>query len=136
MNNWVFAASLSFVCWGVWAFIPKITTRYIDPMSAIVFETVGGIVMGFVVFALLAFRPQIHPRGIGLAMITGVLGMTGALGFLFAVRSGKVSVVAMFTAMSPVVTILLAHFFLKETITLKEGLGMLCAFAALVLFAI
>jgi len=91
--------------------------------------------MGFIILALVGFRPEAHPKGVGLAVITGVLGITGALGFLFAVKSGKVSVVAMFTAMSPIVTILLAHFFLKESITLKEGLGMVCAFAAIVLFA-
>jgi len=135
MNNWFVAASVAFVCWGIWGFIPKITTQYINPMSAMVFEAVGVIAMGFLILAVLGFRPEIHPKGIGLAMTTGVLGITGALGFLFAVKMGKVSVVAMFTAMSPVLTIVLAHFFLKESITLKEGLGMLCALAAIVLFA-
>jgi transporter family protein len=135
MHNWFLAASVSFVCWGIWGFIPKITTRYINPMSAMVFEAVGVIIMGFVILAVLGFRPETHPKGVGLALITGVLGITGALGFLFAVKSGKVSVVAMFTAMSPIVTILLAHFFLKESITLKEGLGIVCAFAAILLFA-
>jgi len=61
--------------------------------------------------------------------------MIGALGFLFAVKSGKVSNVVMFTAMSPILTILLAYLLLKEPITLREGLGMLFAFAALFLIA-
>ena len=135
MNSWAVAASVAFICWGIWGFIPKITTQYINPMSAMIFEAVGVIIMGFIILAVVGFRPEAHPKGVGLAVITGVLGITGALGFLFAVKSGKVSVVAMFTAMSPVITILLAHFLLKESITLKEGLGMLCAFAALVLFA-
>jgi transporter family protein len=101
-----------------------------------VFEAIGVTIMALFILAFLGFRPDIHPKGIGLGILTGVLGITGALGFLFAVKSGKVTVVAMFTALSPVVTILLAHFFLNEPITLKEGLGILCAFAAIALFAI
>ncbi len=134
MNNWVLPAIATFICWGIWGFIPKITTQYINPMSALIFEAVGEVIMGFAVLVLVSFQPEIHPKGIGLAILTGILGLAGALGFLFAVKSGKVSVVAMFTAMCPIVTILLAYFLLKEPITLKEGLGMVFAFAALFLF--
>jgi transporter family protein len=134
MNNWILPAFVTFICWGIWGFIPKITTRYINPMSAIVYESVGVGVMGIVVFTIIGFRPEVHAKGICLAIITGVLGITGALGFLFAVKSGKVSIVAVFTAMSPVITILLAYFFLKEPISVREGCGLLCAFAAIYLF--
>jgi len=105
-------------------------------MSALIFESIGVVIAGFAALALLGLRPETHPKGIGLGILTGIVGMIGALGFLLAVRSGKVSVVAMFTAMSPVVTILLAHLLLSEPITLKEGLGILCAFAAMVLLAV
>ena len=135
MKAWILPASVTFICWGIWGFIPKVTIRYISPMSAIVFEAVGVALAGVVGLAIVGFRPDLHPKGIGLAMVTGLIGMVGALAFLFAVKSGKVSVVAMFTAMSPVVTILLAHFFLSEPITLREGLGMLCAFGGMVLLA-
>jgi transporter family protein len=132
--NWLLPATVTFVCWGIWAFIPKITIRYIHPMSAVIFEAIGVIIAGLVVLALVGFRPEVHPRGVGLAVLTGLLGVTGALGFLFAVKAGKVSVVAMLTAMYPLMTLLLSHFLLKEPITLKEGLGILCALAAIVLF--
>ena len=134
MSNWILPTIVTFICWGIWGFIPKITTQYISPMSAIIYETIGAGIMGFVVLTLIGFRPEIHAKGIGLAIATGVLGMTGALGFLFAVKSGKVSIVAMFTAMSPVITILLAYFLLKEPITLREGLGLLFAFTAIYFF--
>jgi transporter family protein len=134
MNNWILPAFVTFICWGIWGFIPKITTRYINPMSAMVYESIGVGIMGGVVLITLGFRPEVHAKGIGLAIVTGVLGITGALGFLFAAKSGKISIVAVLTAMSPVITILLAHFFLKEPITVREGLGLLCAFAAIYLF--
>ena len=135
MKAWILPASVTFFCWGIWGFIPKITIRYISPMSAVVFEAVGVAVAGVIGLTMVGFRPDLHPKGMGLAILTGLLGMVGALAFLIAVKSGKVSVVALFTGMSPVVTILLAHFLLSEPITLREGLGMLCAFAAMALLA-
>ena len=135
MKAWILPASVTFLCWGIWGFIPKITIRYISPMSALVFEAVGVAMAGAVALAIVGFRPDLHPKGIGLAILTGLLGTVGALGFLIAVKSGKVSVVALFTGMSPVVTILLAYFLLKEPITLREGLGMACAFMAMALLA-
>lgn len=135
MSSWFLPAFATFICWGIWGFIPKITIRYVNPMSALIFESIGVAIAGFTALALLGFRPETHPKGIGLGILTGIVGMIGALGFLLAVRSGKVSVVAMFTAMSPVVTIVLAHLLLNEPITLKEGLGILCAFAAMALLA-
>lgn len=135
MNNWLLPALIAFVCWGIWAFIPKITIRYISPTSAMIYEAIGVGIMGFVVLTIIGFRPEIHVKGISLAVLTGILGIGGALGFLFAVKSGKVAIVAMLTALYPVLTILLGYIFLKEPISLKEGLGMLFAIVALVLFA-
>ena len=136
MTTWILPASVTLVCWGIWGFIPKITTRYISPMSAMIYETIGAMIVGLVVLTLVDFRPDVHIKGICLAITTGIIGLTGALCFLFAVKSGKVSVVAMFTAMSPVITIALGYLVLKEPVTLKEGLGILSAFTAIFFFTV
>ncbi len=136
MSNWFLSAFVALICWGIWGFIPKITIRYINPMSALVFEVIGVIIVGLIVLSFLGFRPEVHPKGIALAILTGIIGMTGALGFLMAVKTGKVSIVAMVTAMAPIVTILLAYFLLGERISLKEGLGIVFALAAISLFVI
>jgi len=135
MNDWLLPAFGALFCWGFWSFIPKITIRYLHPMSAMVYEALGAAIAGFSILAILGFHPESNPKGIGLAILTGVLGMVGALGFYYAVKYGKVSVVAVLTAMYPIVPIFLGYFLLKEPITLKEGLGILFAFVALILFA-
>jgi len=38
MKQWLLPTFGAFVLWGLWSFIPKITTKYISPKSAIVFE--------------------------------------------------------------------------------------------------
>ena len=136
MKEWLLPASLTMICWGIWGFIPKITTRYINPLSASVFEGLGSAIFALIIFFSLSFKPEVHPKGMSLAFMTGLLGMLGALFYLFAMLKGKVSVIATLVALNPAITIGLAYFFLKEPITLKEGLGMVFACIAIVLFTV
>ena len=136
MATWMLPAFLAFICWGIWGFIPKITTRYISPMSAMIYEAIGAVIVGLIVSARIGFRPDVHIKGTCLAIATGIIGLTGALCFLFAVKSGRVTVVAMLTALSPVITVTLGWLVLKEPLHLKEWLGILSAFAAIFFFTI
>ena len=136
MKEWLLPASMTMICWGIWGFIPKITTRYINPLSASVFEGLGSAIFALIILFTLSFKPEIHPKGVPLAFITGLLGMLGALFYLFAMTKGKVSVIATLVALNPVITIGMAYLFLKEPITVKEGVGMVFAFVAIVLFTV
>jgi transporter family protein len=51
------------------------------------------------------------------------------------VSKGKASVVITMTALYPLVTILLSFFFLRETITIKQGIGILFALLAMLFLA-
>ena len=53
MKEWVLPTIGTFICWGLWSFIPKITTKYIDPKSAVIYEVVGGIFLSLVVLYFL-----------------------------------------------------------------------------------
>jgi len=136
MKAWLLPASMTMICWGIWGFIPKVTTRYIQPLSASVFEGLGSAVFGLIILFYLGFKPEIHPKGVSLAFITGLLGMLGALFYLFAMPRGKVSVIATIAALNPVITISLAYFILKEPITMKESVGMVFAVVAIILFTV
>lgn len=135
MREWILPAMVSFACWGLWGFTAKLATRYISPRSAMVYEVLGGLLVAAIVLYLLNFRLDVHPKGIFLALITGALGIIGALGFLYAVSKGRVSLVVSFTALYPVLGILLAVVILKEPITLKQGVGIILALIAMLLVA-
>ena len=135
MKEWLLPTFGTIVFWGLWGFIPKITTKYISPKSAIVFKTLGGIILGIVILISLNFKPDIHPKGVLLAVLTGLLGFAGALCFLYAALKGPISLVAVLSALSPIITVLLAMFFLNETITIKQGLGIVLGLGAVVLIA-
>jgi transporter family protein len=125
----------TFVFWGLWGFFPKLTTRYINPVSAMVYESIIGLPIGLIILATLNFKPEVHPRGIFYASLTGVLGILGALGYLTAVRRGDVTLVSSFTALSPALTILLATVLLGERLVLRQYLGIGLAFVAMMLIA-
>jgi len=135
MKEWVFPALGTFIFWGFWGFVPKITTRYISPKSAIVYEVLGGFLVAIIVMYSMNFRPEINPKGFAMAITTGVFGFLGALCYLLAVSKGPVSLVVTLTALYPVLSVLLAVIILNEPITLKQGVGIILAVGAMLLIA-
>ncbi len=133
MPHWAAPAAIAFVCWGIWAFLPKITTRYIDPKSAIVYEAIGGLLVALVVLAMLGLKPAVDGRGIALAVVTGILGVLGALAYLYAVVKGPVTLISAVTALYPILAIMLAYLFLNEAISVKQGVGIVLGLVAIVL---
>ncbi len=135
MKEWILPAMVTFVAWGLWGFIPKITTRYISPQSAILYEAAAGVFVGLLVLFLPNFRLQVHPVGVTLALLTGLVGFLGAFSYLIAVSRGQVSLVVTLTALYPILSVFLAIVLLQEPITLKQGFGILLALAAMILIA-
>ena len=135
MKEWLLPTLGTVVLWGLWGFFPKITTQYIDPQSAIVYEVLGGILLAAI--ALFVFNVQLNtnPTGIALAIATGTLGFTGAYLFLTAVSKGPVTLISTVSALYPVVSIFLATIFLHETVTLRQGVGIALAILAVILVA-
>lgn len=136
MKPWIFPAMFTFIFWGLWGFIPKITTRYISPTSAVVYEALIGLPVALIIMAIMRFQIQTEPRGVLLASITGVLGLLGALGYLVAVTRGPVSLITAFVALAPALTILLAMVFLGETLVVRQWVGVGMALVAALLIAI
>jgi transporter family protein len=135
VTHWLLPTTAAFFCWGIWAFLPKLTTRYIDPKSAIIYEAAGGLIVALAVLILIVFKPATEPRGIMLALSTGVLGAAGAFAYLYAVTKGPATLVFTATALYPILAIVLAYFFLNEAVTLKQGIGIVLGLIAMVLIS-
>ncbi|UCB44435.1 MAG: EamA family transporter [Spirochaetota bacterium] len=135
MKNWFLLSLITVVLWGFWGFLPKLTTQYISPKSALLYQVIGTVIVGIVALATVHFRPETHPRGVLLGIITGIAAYSGAMAFLYAISKYKASVVIPMTALYPLVAILLSYVFLHEPITVKQGIGIFLALGAMVLFA-
>lgn len=135
MTSWLLNSLVALVCFGFWAFLPKIAVRYLSPKSAVIYEVLGVFAAGCVFFLVVGKTIGTDMRGILPAMLTGVLGTVGFLCFLNALTVGSVSVVATLTALYPAVTILLAVVFLQESVTLRQVAGMGLAIVSVILLS-
>lgn len=136
VDDWVVYAALVFLCWGLWAFIPKITVKYLDPKSAFLFEVVGGVLVALVLVVFFGFKIQTHPVGVSLAVLSGVLGFLGGLFFLFAITKQNASIVVSATSLYPIIPIALALIVFQESISLTQGAGIALAMAAVYLLTL
>jgi transporter family protein len=68
----------------------------------------GGVAIAAGMLIALGPRLEWDMRGAGLAFVTRVLGVVRALGYLFAVLRGPVTLITTLTALYPILTLLLA----------------------------
>jgi len=83
------------------------------------------------------WRKQAHEnRFLWIAGSAGVLEATGSLLYMKSASEGRLDVAAVLASLYPVVTILLAAWFLKERTTSSQALGMALALGAVVLVSL
>ena len=133
MPAWLMPALVAFFCWGIWAFIPKLTTQYINPSNALLFQALGGLAVSLGILLIWGFKPDLNSRGVSYALITGFLGFVGSLAYMYALMRGPLSLVAIVTALYPVLTLLLAYLFLHETVTMTQACGIALGLIAIIL---
>jgi bacterial/archaeal transporter family protein len=131
--NWLIYALCSTVLYGCWGFFSKLATNHINSYSVLIYETLGTVLVALFVLVRLEFKPQVEAWGIFYALLIGIFGVLATLFFLLAVSQGQASVVITLTALYPVVSIVLAAVILRESITLRQGMGIALAIAAMLL---
>jgi uncharacterized membrane protein len=99
-----------------------------------IYAIMGNLLVAMGVFAAIGGKPEVHGKGITFALLAGICGALGLILYIYALKLGKTAVVITLTALYPLVGILLSCIFLKEPITLRQGLGMVFAITAMVLF--
>lgn len=142
--SWLALSLGALATWGVWGVFGKIASGYLDGRSLFFYQLATGLVVVFIAFAITGFRPQlmavppatgINP-GIKWAIATGVVSALGQILYFSALGKGKASIVVLMTGLYPVVTILLAFFILKETITWTQGAGIFLAIVSMTLLSL
>ncbi len=132
---WFWLAAVVLISWGIVGLLQKLSTNHLSGESATIW-----LIVGFVLF-----QPLVWPgtavlhypmRGVARGLLSGSLNALGAWALLAALWSGgKASIVSPFTALYPLVVVIVAPFILHESITLLQGIGVLCALVAVVLLS-
>ncbi len=134
--GWFVPAAVVLLAWGVVGIFQKLATNYISAKSTLIWQTVGFFL--FLPFVTPAESLSTYTgRGLAYGLLAGALTNLGSW-FLFAAlkSGGKVSIVAPFCALYPLIVVVLAPFLLDETITALQGLGVVCALVAIVLLSL
>ncbi len=135
LTTWLPAALVALFSFGFWGFFSKLTLLHVDSKSALVYQTLGVLIVGLFTFYMLNYKPATNVRGISFGILTGVAYGIGCLFYLIAADKGKVTTVVTMTALYPLITIILSYLVLHETISIKQYAGIALALAAIYLMA-
>jgi len=135
MAQWLPAALLALLSFGLWGLFSKLALVYIDSKSALIFQTAGVLLVGIITLSMLNFKPAVDAKGLGFGLLTGIAYGVGCLFYLMAADKGKIVTVVTLTALYPLVTIILSYFLLQETISIKQFFGILLALGAIYLMS-
>jgi transporter family protein len=138
MDKWMVDSLIAFLLWGIWGFLGKLASRSLDHRQ-LVFLSLAGYSLVFLFVALRGWGRgvlQASPKGVGLALATGLLSGAAYFFFYLGISRGEASRIVTITALYPVVSGLLAFLILRESVTVTKILGMAMAFGGLILLSI
>jgi transporter family protein len=135
---WLAFSLLTIALWGVWGALTKVVSADIDAYMNQVLFAIGVLpVMAMVLLSGRLSGGVNRKRGILYAFVTGVLGGTGNIAFFMAFsEGGKASVVVPATSVSPLVTVILGYFLLKERASGYQKAGLALAMVAIYLLSL
>lgn len=125
---------LTIALWGVGAFLGKTVLKEERAISTYLWEAMGTLTIALLVslyckkeflFVLSSFNWW--------GYLFGILWGIGTVTFIIALKSAPASIVLPLTSLYPLITALLAIFFLNEPLTIKTGTGIVLAVLAAVL---
>ncbi len=128
---WFIPAVSALVLWGVWGLFQKLATNQMPTRN--LFSSFGAFTVVLIMAAIIRFPQQVNFEGTFFAVLAGVCSSLGGLLFLQAMSRGEAAVIITFTALYPVVSVILSFIILHETITLKQGIGIVLALFSMVL---
>jgi transporter family protein len=133
--SWFIPAVMALILWGVWGVLQKLATTHMPPRNVYLVSALGAIAVVLVIVSTSKFPLHMSVDGTLFAVIAGICSALGGLLFLHAVSRGEASVVITFTALYPVVSIILSFILFREAITVKQGIGIVMALFSMVLLA-
>ena len=133
--GWYLPSLIALCLYGVWGYWGSRASDFINPLSITFYSSIGVLIAGIVALVLLDFKPDLSAKGGAYGLLNGLASGVACIFFILALRNGPTMSVVLITSMYPMITLVLCMVFLKHELTLKQGFGMICALAALILFA-
>lgn len=133
LSDWRLLIILYLLLTGIWGVVAKISASRLNPYTA----TFIGVTSCWIVVAL-ASIPKLNLEskvGIGAAITCGFISGIGALTFYGALKQAPAGVIIPLSSLYVVITAVLAHFLLQETIGFRQIAGIALGILAIALLA-
>ncbi len=134
-STWYFPSLVALVLYGAWGYWGTRASDFINPLSITFYSSIGVLISGVIALVLLGFKPELSVKGSAYGLLNGLANGIACIFFILALRNGPTMPVVLVTSMYPMITLLLCMIFLKQELSLKQGLGMTFALIALILFS-
>ena len=135
MPRWLFWTLLTLLSWGLWAVLSKLVGGELSEIHLQAISTVGLVpILASLWVAKDSSSSGDYRSGILLALGAGVFSSMGNIAYYEAMSQGKAATIVPFTALSPVVTIMLAIPLLKERFNRIQFAGICLSLVAILLF--
>lgn len=138
MNHWFFHALLAAGLWGVWGLFGKMASRTLTAQGLFCSVTVGCITALLICLALCLHGggAVVKSPGSLYGFISGFVLIMGLLFFYRSLESTEATRVVVITATYPLVTVVLAYFFLGETVSMQKIIGAFLAVSGVIFLSL
>ncbi|HDU7891150.1 TPA: EamA family transporter [Legionella pneumophila] len=134
-GTWYFPSLAALFLYGAWGYWGTRASDFINPLSITFYSSIGVLISGIIALILLGFKPELSVKGSTYGLLNGLANGIACIFFILALRNGPTMPVVLVTSMYPMITLIFCMIFLKQELSLKQGLGMVFALIALVLFS-
>ncbi|HEX5553427.1 MAG TPA: EamA family transporter [Chitinophagaceae bacterium] len=129
-------ALITTIFWGIWGALIEIPEKAGFPATlGYVVWALTMIVPAIAALMIIRWQLEINKKAILYGLLIGISGAAGQLILFQALRSGPAYLVFPFVSLSPLVTILLSLWFLKEKASFKSWTGIITALIAIPLLS-
>ncbi|HAT1882194.1 TPA: EamA family transporter [Legionella pneumophila] len=135
-STWYFPSLAALFLYGAWGYWGTRAANFINPLSITFYSSIGVLISGMIALILLDFKPELSVKGSTYGLLNGLANGIACIFFILALRNGPTMPVVLVTSMYPMITLIFCMIFLKQELSIKQGLGMVFALTALILFSI
>ena len=123
--------------WGISVFLDKLVTNRLGNRSIIpVLISCGVGLIPYIIFFVFSKNLNYDPKGIIWLTLASLSNAVGVVAYYLIFVRSEVTWAVPLTALYPIIPIVLAFIFLRETITITKIIGILFSFAAIVFLSL
>ena len=136
IKPWLVFALITTFSWGIWGAFIEIPEKSGFPATlGYIVWSLTMIIPAVIALQRIAWKIDINKKAVLFGLLIGIAGSAGQLVLFQALRNGPAYLVFPFVSLSPLVTILLSLFFLKEKASGRAWIGIIIALVAIPLLS-